>query len=78
MIYQDFIIPLAWPEASVRTAGGPYDKLLEVFKLYRNGYYKAGHAAFLLVNHATGDIDYFDLKIKPASNMKKVEDIYRH
>lgn len=70
MIYQDFIIPLAWPEAPVRTAGGPYDKLLEFFKLYRNGYYKAGHAAFLLVNHATGDIDYFDFGryISPDKN----------
>lgn len=60
MNYKDFIIPLAWPEAPVRTAGGPYDKILQMFKLYRNGYYKAGHAAFLLVNHETGDIDYFD------------------
>ncbi len=70
MIYQDFIIPLAWPEAPVRTAGGPYDKLLEFFKLYRNGYYKAGHAAFLLVNHSTGDIDYFDFGryISPDKN----------
>lgn len=29
-------------------------------------------------SHRLKDIDYFDLKIKPASNMKKVEDIYRH
>ena len=28
MTYNDFIIPLAWPEAPVRTAGGPYDKVL--------------------------------------------------
>ena len=60
MIYKDFIIPLAWPEAPVRTAGGPYDKFLGKFSLYRNGYYKAGHAAFLLINHKTGDVDYFD------------------
>jgi hypothetical protein len=60
MIYKDFLIPLAWPEAFCRTAGGPYDKLLEYFKLYRNGYYKAGHAAFLLVDHTNGNIDYYD------------------
>ena len=60
MIYKDFIIPLAWPEAPVRTAGGPYDKFLEKFSIYRNGYYKAGHAAFLLINHKNGDVDYFD------------------
>tara|TARA_Y100000589_G_C27147223_1_gene627366 strand:+ start:333 stop:1334 length:1002 start_codon:yes stop_codon:yes gene_type:complete len=60
MIYNDFIIPLAWPEAPVRTAGGPYDKFLELFKLYRNGYYKAGHAAFLLINHKNLAVEYFD------------------
>ncbi len=70
MIYKDFIIPLAWPEATCRTAGGPYDKLLQIFKLYRNGYYKAGHAAFLLVNHKNGEIDYFDFGryISPDKN----------
>lgn len=70
MNYKDFIIPLAWPEAPVRTAGGPYDKFLEKFKLYRNGYYKAGHAAFLLINSSTGSIDYFDFGryISPDKN----------
>ena len=70
MVFKDFIIPLAWPEAPVRTAGGHYDKLLEFFKLYRNGYYKAGHAAFLLVNHENGNIDYFDFGryISPDKN----------
>lgn len=60
MTYNDFIIPLAWPEAAVRTAGGGYDKILSFFKVHRNGFYKAGHAAFLLVNAENGDIDYFD------------------
>ncbi len=70
MIYNDFIIPLAWPEAPVRTAGGPYDKLLAKFNLFRNGYYKAGHAAMLLVKSDTGDIDYFDFGryISPDKN----------
>ncbi len=70
MQYKDFIIPLAWPEAPVRTAGGPYDKLLGKFNLYKNGYYKAGHAAFLLVNSKNGDIDYFDFGryISPDKN----------
>lgn len=70
MTYNDFIIPLAWPEAPVRTAGGPYDKFLEKFRLYRNGYYKAGHAAMLLVKSDTGEIDYFDFGryISPDKN----------
>lgn len=70
MQYNDFIIPLAWPEAPVRTAGGPYDKLLEKFKLYKNGYYKAGHAAFLLINSKNGDVEYFDFGryISPDKN----------
>lgn len=70
MDFNDFIIPLAWPEAPVRTAGGPYDKFLEKFKLYKNGYYKAGHAAFLLVNSTNGEVDYFDFGryISPDKN----------
>ena len=70
MAYNDFIIPLAWPEAPVRTAGGPYDKFLALFNLYRNGYYKAGHAAFLLVNSENGDVDYYDFGryISPNKN----------
>ena len=70
MVFKDFIIPLAWPEAPVRTAGGAYDKFLELFNLYRNGYYKAGHAAFLLINHENGNIDYFDFGryISPDKN----------
>ena len=70
MVYKDFIIPLAWPEAPVRTAGGPYDKFLELFNLYRNGYYKAGHAAFLLINHKKLTVEYFDFGryISPDKN----------
>ncbi|MBL56740.1 MAG: hypothetical protein CMP61_06100 [Flavobacteriales bacterium] len=70
MEYNDFIIPLAWPEAPVRTAGGPYDKILQLFNLHRNGYYKAGHAAFLLINSTTGQVDYYDFGryISPNKN----------
>ena len=70
MTYKDFIIPLAWPEAHVRTAGGPYDILFKLINICRNGYYKAGHAAFLLVNSSTGDIDYYDFGryISPDKN----------
>lgn len=70
MEYKDFIIPLAWPEAFVRTPGGPYDKLLSLFNIHRNGYYKFGHAAFLLINHKTGEVDFFDFGryISPFKN----------
>jgi hypothetical protein len=70
MTEKDFIIPLAWPEAPVRTAGGPYDFIFRWLNICRNGYYKAGHAAFLLINSTTGDIDYFDFGryISPDKN----------
>lgn len=70
MVFNDFIIPLAWPEALTRTANGPYDKLLGSFNIYKNGYYKTGHAAFLLIDHQSGDIQYFDFGryISPFKN----------
>ena len=70
MMYKDFIIPLAWPEAFVRTPGGPYDNLLTLFNIHRNGYYKFGHAAFLLIHHKTGKVDFFDFGryISPDKN----------
>lgn len=60
MTYKDFIIPIAWSGANVVTAGGFYDRFLSILKFHKNGFYKVGHAAFLLVNGENGNIDYCD------------------
>lgn len=52
---EDFIITLAWPEGMTTAAGAWYDAILS-----KNGKYRVGHAALLLVNSATSKIHYFD------------------
>lgn len=56
----DFIIPLAWPESLVESAGGWYDFVTRTFGITKNGKYRAGHSALLLVNSENGKIFYFD------------------
>lgn len=58
--FNDYIIPLAWPNSYAKTASGPYDFVFKKLKLLKNNYYKTGHAALLLINSNTGDIKYFD------------------
>ena len=54
------IVAIAWPDTKVVKEGKWYDKPMEWLGFIKNGYYTAGHAAFLLVNHTTNDIQYFD------------------
>jgi hypothetical protein len=50
-----FIITLAWPEGMVMSAGSWYDKVFA-----KNGKYRVGHSAMLLVNGETQETHYFD------------------
>ena len=55
------IIALAWPDTKVIHEGKWYDKPMRwLGAIDKEGYYKAGHAAFLLINNKTGDVQYFD------------------
>lgn len=54
------IIALAWPDTKVIHEGKWYDEPMRWVGAIKNGYYNAGHAAFLLINNFTGDIEYFD------------------
>ena len=56
----DYIIPLAWPNLMVISAGSWYDFITRALGITKNGKYRAGHSAFLLVNSKTGKIFYFD------------------
>ena len=53
------LIPLGWPQTPVREVGMWYDKVTWLFK-EKGNYYRAGHAALLLVNHETKECFYFD------------------
>jgi hypothetical protein len=54
------IIPLAWPETLVINEGKWYDKLLKYTPFQKNGYYKVGHAAMVLVDYKSQEFHYFD------------------
>ena len=54
------IIPLAWPDTPVIKEGKWYDGIMRKLGFLKNGFYKAGHAALVLVNHETEEFHYFD------------------
>lgn len=60
MSYDSTIIALAWPNTKVVKEGKWYDYPMQWLGFIKDGKYNAGHAAFLLVNHQNGNIEYFD------------------
>ncbi len=57
---QDSIIILAWPQTPAKAIGRWYDGITKFFGFLKDGYYSAGHAAAVLVNHTTKELHYFD------------------
>ena len=55
-----FVVACAWPETLCKQANSWYDKLMSDLGISRNGYYKVGHAAMILVDGSTGDCEYYD------------------
>ena len=51
----DFIITLAWPEGMVTAPDSWYDKIAS-----KNGKYRVGHSAIVLINTTTQKVHYFD------------------
>lgn len=51
---------LAWPETKCKQAGAWYDGLMDTLKFSKDGYYKVGHAAIVLINKESGKCHYFD------------------
>lgn len=60
MNYNSTIIALAWPNTKVVKEGKWYDYPMKWLGFIKDGKYNAGHAALLLVNHDSNDIEYFD------------------
>lgn len=56
----DFVIPLAWPNAYVYGAGGWYDPMMTLLGMAKDGKYRVGHSAVLLINSKNGKVHYFD------------------
>lgn len=54
------LITLAWPETKVIKEGKWYDAFCQFFGILKDNYYKAGHAACILIEYKTGKCFYFD------------------
>lgn len=60
MNHSGTIVALAWPETKVVCEGKWYDEPMRWVGAIKDGKYNAGHAAFLLIDNTTGEIQYFD------------------
>jgi hypothetical protein len=58
--YTGFAIALAWPQTWCKQPNAWYDSLMLTMGFSINHYYRAGHAALVLVEKSTGDCHYFD------------------
>lgn len=58
--YTGFAIAIAWPNTYCRQADSWYDGFLKFLGISNNYYYKAGHAALVLVDSETLKCHYFD------------------
>lgn len=56
----DFLITIAWPRALAKQTDAWYNGVAKVLGINRRGYYRAGHAALILVNAADSSCHYFD------------------
>lgn len=71
------IIPLAWPDTPVIQEGKWYDGIMRTLGFLKNGFYKAGHAALILVNHETEEFYYFDFgRYQTPKKHGRVRDSY--
>lgn len=55
-----FAIAIAWPELYCKQSGGWYEPLTQLLGVNRNNYYKAGHAALVLIDISNKKCHYFD------------------
>ena len=58
--YTGFAIAIAWPETYCKQPGAWYDPITQLLRINHNNYYKAGHAALVLVDIENKKCHYFD------------------
>jgi len=59
-VHNGFAIALAWPATYCKQPGAWYDPLMRLLGFNRAFYYRAGHAALVLVEKRNGKCHYFD------------------
>lgn len=55
-----FAIAIAWPETYCKQPGSWYDNILSFLRINKHHYYKAGHAALVLIDKKNAECHYFD------------------
>lgn len=58
--YTGFAIAIAWPETYCKQPGTWYDSITGILGFSKNNYYKAGHAASVLIDTENRKCHYFD------------------
>ncbi len=58
--HEGFAVALAWPGTYCKQAGAWYDGFMRLLGFNRNYFYKAGHAASVVIDGETGNCYYFD------------------
>ncbi len=56
---KEFAVIVAWPETYCKQAGAWYDPIIQSINIGKDGYYKVGHAAIVLID-SQGNCFYFD------------------
>jgi len=59
-MHKGTIIAISWPETLVVKEGKWYDAPMIFMGFIKDNYYKVGHAAMLLIDNETGNVEYFD------------------
>jgi hypothetical protein len=59
-MHNGYGIALAWPDTKCKQAGAWYDRMMSFIGFNKNGYYKVGHAALLLIDDETKSCKYYD------------------
>ena len=55
-----FAVAIAWPATQCKRAGAWYDLPMHLLGVSKDGYYKVGHAAIILIDGDSGECHYFD------------------
>ena len=59
-IHTGFAVAIAWPQTYCKQPGSWYDSVTSKLGFNINNYYKAGHAAIILINSNSKECFYFD------------------
>lgn len=57
---KNYALVISWPDTKCKQTSSWYDTSMRFLKINKNGYYRVGHAALVLINGESGGCEYFD------------------